>query len=475
MYGFHQPHEHRRGSDPDQGSRIHSGAAGHQVPHVDRRQVTWAFAAALLGVLVLSAFFSGSETAFMAVRLHRLRALAVRSRKAAAVIRVAEHPERFLGAILTGNVFANVLAGVLATVVLSAGAETTEERARAATLATLLVGAALLVFGEMVPKSIAARHSEKWSLGMVRPVQGLLWLLGPIAAALSWLVTNLLQVFGISRPAREATISAAEMRESLRFGSAGADAVERQVLVKLADATGRRLTEVMTPRRAIVAVPLGAEVSETMRLFRQHGHTRLPVVGSTLDDVRGVLDLRDVLPAVESGADFRPENHLTAARFSPGSATLAQALVQMREQSCRMLIVVDEHGGVEGLVTSSSLLGAIRGPGSGESAPGPGGAFLLDGTLTVSEANAELAQQGPGVIGPEGRIEIPPGDDYDTVAGFVLARTGRIPAAGETVSIPGAVLQVIAVDGHRITRLRIEPVNAGPSGSEVQADGTSGA
>lgn len=437
--------------------------------------MTWAFAAALLGVLVLSAFFSGSETAFMAVRLHRLRALAVRSRKAAAVIRVAEHPERFLGAILTGNVFANVLAGVLATVVLSAGAETTEERARAATLATLLVGAALLVFGEMVPKSIAARHSEKWSLGMVRPVQGLLWLLGPIAAALSWLVTNLLQVFGISRPAREATISAAEMRESLRFGSAGADTVERQVLVKLADATGRRLTEVMTPRRAIVAVPLDAEVSETMRLFRQHGHTRLPVVGSTLDDVRGVLDLRDILPAVESGADFRPENHLTAARFSPGSATLAQALVQMREQSCRMLIVVDEHGGVEGLVTSSSLLGAIRGPGSGESAPGPGGAFLLDGTLTVSEANAELAQQGPGVIGPEGRIEIPPGDDYDTVAGFVLARTGRIPAAGETVSIPGAVLQVIAVDGHRITRLRIEPVNAGPSGSEVQADGTSGA
>ncbi|MDE2710784.1 MAG: hemolysin family protein [Acidobacteriota bacterium] len=437
--------------------------------------MTWAFAAALLGVLVLSAFFSGSETAFMAVRLHRLRALAVRSRKAAAVIRVAEHPERFLGAILTGNVFANVLAGVLATVVLSAGAETTEERARAATLATLLVGAALLVFGEMVPKSIAARHSEKWSLGMVRPVQGLLWLLGPIAAALSWLVTNLLQVFGISRPAREATISAAEMRESLRFGSAGADTVERQVLVKLADATGRRLTEVMTPRRAIVAVPLDAEVSETMRLFRQHGHTRLPVVGSTLDDVRGVLDLRDVLPAVESGADFQPENHLTAARFSPGSATLAQALVQMREQSCRMLIVVDEHGGVEGLVTSSSLLGAIRGPGSGESAPGPGGAFLLDGTLTVSEANAELAQQGPGVIGPEGRIEIPPGDDYDTVAGFVLARTGRIPAAGETVSIPGAVLQVIAVDGHRITRLRIEPVNAGPSGSEVQADGTSGA
>lgn len=435
--------------------------------------MTWAIAAALLAVLALSAFFSGSETAFMAVRLHRLRALAVRSRKAAAVIRVAEHPERFLGAILTGNVFANVLAGVLATVVLSTGAETNEERARAATLATLLVGAALLVFGEMVPKSIASRHSEKWSLSMVRPVQGLLWLLGPIASALSWLVTNLLRAVGISRPAREATISAAEMRESLRFGSPDTDAVEKQVLVRLADATGRRLTEVMTPRRAIVAVPFGAEVTETMRLFRQHGHTRLPVVGSTLDDIRGVLDLRDVLPTVESGIGFRPENHLTPARFSPGTATLAQALVQMREQSCRMLIVVDEHGGVEGLVTSSSLLGAIRAPGPGESAPGPGGRFLLDGTLTVSEANAELAQHGPGADGLGGRIEIPPGDDYDTVAGFVLARTGRIPQEGETIRVPGAVLRVVTVDRHRITRLSIEPAPPESADPETRRDGIS--
>ncbi len=436
--------------------------------------MTWAFGAALLGVLALSAFFSGSETAFMAVRLHRLRARAPRSRKAAAVLRVAEHPERFLGAILTGNVFANVLAGVLATVVLSAGAETGEERARAATLATLLVGAALLVFGEMVPKSIASRHSERWSLSMVRPVQGLLWLLGPIAAALSWLVTNLLRVFGISRPAREAAISAAEMRESLRFGPPDTDVVEKQVLVQLADATGRRLTEVMTPRRAIVSVPFGAGVAETMRLFRQHGHTRLPVVGSTLDDVRGVMDLREVLPVVESGGEFRPENHVTPARFSPGTATLAQALVQMRDGSCRMLIVVDEHGGVEGLVTSSSLLGAIRGPWPGDRPPGPGGSLVLDGTLTVSEANDELAQYGTGAHASDERIEIPPGDDYDTVAGFVLARTGRIPDEGETVPVPGAVLRVIAVDRHRITRLRVEPVPREPGDTGKSKDGGSG-
>ena len=394
----------------------------------------------------------------MAVRLHRLRAMAVRNRRAAAVIRVAAHPERFLGAILTGNVFANVLAGVLTTLVLSAGAETNEERARAATIATLLVGAALLVFGEMVPKSIAARHSERWSLSMIRPVQALLWLLGPLAATLSWLVTNLLRLSGISRPAREASISAAEMRESLRFGPQDADVIERQVLVRLADATGRRLTEVMTPRRAIVSVPLDAGVSETMRLFRQHGHTRLPVVGNTLDDIRGVMDLREVLPALETGDGFQVGDHLSPARFSPGTTTLAQALVQMREQSCRMLIVVDEHGGVEGLVTSSSLLQAIRGLEPGDSSLGEGGAITLDGTLTVSEANAELARRDSGTDDLPGRIEIPSGDDYDTVAGFVLAQTGRIPRVGEEVPIPGGAVRVMEMDRHRITRIRIEPL-----------------
>lgn len=424
----------------------------------------WAFVTALVAVLVLSAFFSGSETAFMAVRLHRLRALAARSRKAAAVLRVASQPERFLGAILAGNVFANVLAGVFVTLVLSSGAETTEERARAATLSTLLVGAGLLIFGEMVPKSIASRHAERWSIGLIRPVQAVLWLLGPIAASLSWLVTVLLRLFGVSRPARETAISVAEMRASLRWDpSAG---VEERVLMRLAEATGRRLTEVMTPRRAIAAVPIDARFPEVMGLFREHGHTRMPVVGQSLDDLRGVLDLRRILPAREPRAHFAVGDHLLPARFSPDTATLAQALVQMREQSCRMLLVVDEHGGIEGLVTSGSLLEAIRGVRPEESRADPGGSILLDGALTVSEANSALAARNSGA----GRIEIPRGDNYDTVAGFVLERTGRIPRPGEAVRIPGALVRVEETERHRIVRVRVEPSPDGDQANE-QANG----
>ena len=415
------------------------------------------FWAAIAGVLLLSAFFSGSETAFMAVRLHRLRARAAESPRAAAVIRVAARPERFLGAILTGNVFANALAGVVITVALAAGARTAEERAWAATLATLIVGAALLVLGEMVPKSIAARHPERWSLGTIRPVQGVLWLLGPVASVLSWIVRNLLRLAGISRPPRETALTPVEIRASLERGPYGADRVETEVLLRLVEVTGRRLTEVMTPRRAIAALPLDAGAPEVLRCFEEHGHTRMPVVGATLDEVCGLFDLRRSLPALERATGFRLADHLLPARFTPGTASLAQALVQMQEQSCRMLIVVDEHGGVEGVVTPGSVLEAIRGPGPDGRLAGRDGSYLLDGTLPVAEANAGLAHGLAAPEGAGGRLEIPPGDDYDTVAGFVLDRMGRIPSSGETVRIPGATVRVERMEQHRIAQVRIEP------------------
>ena len=419
------------------------------------------FWAAIAGVLLLSAFFSGSETAFMAVRLHQLRARAARNRRAAAVMRVAARPERFLGAVLTGNVFANALAGVVITVALAAGAETAEERARAATLATLIVGAALLVLGEMVPKSIAARHPERWSLSMIRPVQAVLWLLGPVSRVLSWFVTRLLRLLGVSRPARESALTAAEIRASLEAGPSGSERVEKEVLLRLVEVTGRRLTEVMTPRRAITALPLDADVSTVLRSFREHGHTRMPVVGSGLDEVLGLFDLREALSSIEAEATFRLGDHLLPVRYTPGTASLAQALVQMREQSCRMLIVVDEHGGVEGLVTAGSLLEAIRGPRSRIGLESSDGSCLLDGTLPVPEANTELDRSLGESRAGDRRVEIPHGDDYDTVAGFVLDRLGRIPRAGDSVPIPGATIRVEEMERHRIARVRIEPVGRG--------------
>lgn len=416
----------------------------------------WALGAALVAVFALSAFFSGSETAFLAVRFHRLREMAARNRRAAVVLKIVADPERFLGAVLTGNVFVNALAGVLITLVLSADAQTTEQRAQAATLATLFVGAVLLVFGEMVPKSVAARHAERWAVLAVRPIQLLLWLLGPVSRVLSWLVATLLRALGISRPDRDAHLSAAEIRASVRTAPGSADRAEREVLARLADATGRRVTEVMTPRRAVDSVSEDAGLEEVLRRFSKHGHRQLPVVGASLDEIRGLLDLTGALQASARGGGFVLAEHLAPARFCPGSATLAQALVQMRDQDCRLLLVVDEHGGVEGIVSSASLMEAAWGPGPRAVPRDLGGAWRFEGATPVSEANIELARLLSGAP-PERRLEIPPGDDYDTVGGFVLARTGHIPEPGEVVEVPGGIVRVEAVEGHRIRLLRVEP------------------
>lgn len=430
----------------------------------------WALAAALAAVFVLSAFFSGSETAFMSVSFHRLRAEG--SARARAVRRLAAHPERFLGAVLTGNVFANALVGVLLTTALLAGAETVEERARAAALATLATSAGLLVLGEMVPKSIAARHAERWTLLLVRPVQALLWLFGPIAAALSWIVERLLRLFGIPRPSRETTLSVAEMKEILRAGGTDAEGDQKRLLARLADATGKRLPEVMTPRRDIRWIPADASFARVAALFREHGHTRMPVAGRGPDEVLGVLDLRAAFRA--GPGDFAVTRRLEPAQFLPDTATLSQALLQMHQRSSRMLLVVDEHGGIEGLVTAPSLLDALSAPGAGEISRTAEGAYLLDGALTVSEANAALR---PPAAGDEARapsLAIPPGDDYDTVAGFVLHRLGRIPEEGEALSLPGGALRVETVERHRIVRLRLTPDAPPPPPAEAPPDDPTG-
>lgn len=434
----------------------------------------WALAAALAAVFVLSAFFSGSETAFLSVNFHRLRA--VGGERAQAVRRLSSQPERLLGAILTGNVFANALVGVLFTTALIAGAETVEERARAAAAAALATSAGLLVFGEMIPKSIAARHSERWALFTVRPVQALLWLFGPIAAALSFLVERLLRLFGIPRPARETTLSVAEMTEMLRAGPEGAEGDRKRVLARLADATGRRLTEIMTPRRDIRWISPQASFALVTQAFREHGHARFPVAGAGQDEVVGVLDVRSALRAGPEGFSLAP--HVEPARFFPDTATLSQALVQMRSRASRMLLVVDEHGGIEGLVTAPSLLDAIRGPGAEEIRRTEDGAYLLDGALTVAEANAALDPGDSGDSGESGesgdsgssaadgaggpRLAIPSGEDYDTVAGFVLERLGRIPEEGDGFTIPGAEIRVERVERHRIAGIRLTPVGSLP-------------
>ncbi len=403
--------------------------------------------AALVVITLLSGFFSGSETALTATRWYRLRAMGKSEARAEAVRRVAERPERFLASILIGNVFVNTLAGVLMTTVLAIGATSAESRVRAATVATVVTTVALLVFGEMVPKSIAARHPEAWSLAVIRPIRVVFRLLGPVSRALEWVAAQVLRLFGFRRQDGQGRLTASELRAMVEGSDTDREA---EMLAQLVQVTGRRLTEVMIPRRDIAALPVGAGPVDAIQLFRERHHSRLPVYRDSLDNILGVLHVHDILEAAASGAPLRIERSIRPPSYVPGAATLGQALVTMRESGSRMLIVVDEHGGVEGLITLRQLLEIVGDPHPDALLRLPDGSLSLSGALPVDEANRLLGLSGA-------RWTIPAHDDYDTVAGYALKRFGRIPEAGDETTDRGFGIAVAALDHNRISRIRIAP------------------
>ncbi len=407
----------------------------------------WTAAAALAAITLLSGFFSGSETALTAARWHRIRAMGKSRRRAEAVRRVTERPERFLASILIGNVFVNTLAGVLMTTVLAIGATSPESRVRAATIATVVTTVALLVFGEMVPKSVAARRPEAWALAAIRPVQVVFRFLGPVAGLLEWVAAQVLRVFGFAPQQRRGGLSAAELRAMVEASDPDREA---ELMAQLVRVTGRRLTEVMTPRRDVAALSEGAGAVEAIRLFRERHHSRVPVYRGSLDNVLGVLHVHDVLEAAAFGAPLRLERSIRQAHYAPGAATLSQALQTMRESGSRMLIVVDEHGGVEGLVTLRKLLEIVGDPEPDALRRLPDGSLSVSGALAVAEANRLLEAEGV-------EWTIPLHDDYDTVAGYALKRFGRIPQPGDATRDRGAEIAVASLDANRIDRVRIVP------------------
>ena len=178
----------------------------------------------------------------------------------------------------------------------------------------------------------------------------------------------------------------------------------------------------------------------------------MPVADEALDNVVGIVDVREALRDGEER--FRSPGASSRRISVPDTATLSQAIVDMVRRPCRMLLIVDEHGGVDGLVTSPSLLDAISAPDAARSRRDADGSILLSASLSIPEANGEIeSRRDPQA----GAIRIPAGDDYQTVAGFVLERLGRIPETGDHVSLAGAIVRVEALEGHRITRVRIMP------------------
>lgn len=416
--------------------------------------------------LMFSAFFSSSETAFISLQKLRLKHLArtehADSDAARQVATLAEKPERLLATVLVGNNLVNTAAAALATVLVASALT----EGQAVIVTTIGVTIVLLIFGEVFPKIVGTRHGMRLAMLYATPMRLLLWILSPIAAIFAWIGDKLARLVGAS-PAPRVLTTEAEIRTAVSVGVEEGTLVESEAeMVEAVFRFGdRRVGEVMTPRPSVTWVEKGTTIHEFLSIYAQTPHSRFPVFKDTRDKVVGVLWIKDLLMAQAKGScqDGNPiDNLLRPVHFVPENKRVADLFAELQKSGDHLAIVVDEFGGVTGMVTVEQLLEEIVGELEDEltktrkSFEHVGeNSFQIDGGMKVEDANEKL------------ELGIPEGP-YETVAGFVLNLLGHIPKEGEQLRYDKLKMAVTAMKGLKVEKILVTKEKDATTTSDVQ-------
>ena len=406
--------------------------------------------ALLLVCLLLSGFFSASETAFIALRRVRLMHLVDIGRPGAGrVSRLLQRPEKLLATVLLGNNLVNTAAAVLATAVTISLIENDNLALLASTIGVTVV---LLVFSETLPKTIAWHRPESVAFVVSRPLILVGWTLSPAVRVLQEVSTLASRSLGITQAPSLVTEDDIRTLIAVSAQTGAVEASEAELLEKVFRFGDRRVREIMTPRPEIIWVEHGTTLEQFLALYSEHTHTRFPVYQDTMENVVGVLSVKEVMMALSQG-DLQPQAIVTTllrpAYFVPETKTVGSTFAEMQQGGYGIVMTVDEFGGIAGLVTLKQLLEVIVGQVSEEGAAPEEvyaavdeNTFRLDAGASISEINEEL------------NLGLPEGD-YRTVAGFILHHLGRIPEVGEVVDYRDLQLTVRLMDGVRIEQVEL--------------------
>ncbi len=399
--------------------------------------------------LALSAFFSGSETAYISLQRFRLQHLVSTGvKRAALVARLTERPERFLSVVLFGNTLVNAAAAAIATAV----AVYFLGQSNGIIVATVALTVILLIFCEVTPKTVAAQHAERISLALARPMQIVSWVFTPFVIVLSWLASAFTRIVG-GTPVARSIISDEEIRTMISVGREEGTVAEGEakLLHKVFDFGDRPVYEMMVPRLEVAAMQQGATVSDFLKLYTESPMSRFPVYKENMDNVVGVLAVKDVLMARAKGAitgESTIDELVRPAYFTPESKRIDELFVEMRDNNYRMAVVVDEYGGTAGIVSLSRLVEEIVGEVGDELAGVEKdyevineNTFQVDGSMRIEEANEEMD------------LGLPEGEDYETVAGLILQLLGHIPRRHEQLRYHGLKMVVTEMKGQKIERI----------------------
>ncbi|HEV3152586.1 MAG TPA: hemolysin family protein [Candidatus Baltobacteraceae bacterium] len=415
-------------------------------------------------LVLLAAFFAASEAALVGVSRLRARSMVEKGMKRArAVLKLTEDRNRFLTSILIGNTIVLLIADSLATYIfIRAGIP------RAAVISTVVMTFLLLLFGEIVPKTIAVSDNERWALRLAPAMQRVAWLLTPLVRFFQFLTNLLLRPFGIKH-AHNIFITEEDIRTIVNVGAEQKvlEEQEREMIHSIIEFGDTIVREVMTPRPNIVAVSINDSPRRALDMVIAEGYSKLPVYEESKDDIAGVVHDRELLIALANGtisstplrALMRPISHV------PENKKIAELLREMQRDKFSMSIVVDEYGGTAGLVTMEDLLEEIVGEIRDEHDEGEEEPLrilndyeaVVDSGVNIEDVNAKLGTELPH-------------EEFETIGGFTVGLFGRLPKEGEEIAADDHTrLRVERMRGRRILAVRIFSTNGKLAREEAEA------
>lgn len=426
--------------------------------------------AIILMLVLANGILAGAELAIISMRKTRVRELVESgNRSARAVSGLREDPDRFLATVQIGITVVSATAGAfggasmaqpLAGVLQGLGVPAQTAAKLSLALVIVLISYLSLVLGELVPKSLALRYSERYALIIARPLR----LLSRLTRPLVWLLTTssnlVLRFFKDRTSFSEGRITPEEVQQTVEDASRSGALHPRSgdIASRALELADLSVADVMVPRPKVVGLRRHAPLDEWKQVLQQRGHSRLPVYEGTLDKVVGYVVGTDLLTIALEQGTVDLEEALRPAYFIPETTRALDALQQMQVRRTPMALVVDERGGLAGLVTLEDLLEELVGEIFSESdvppdclRPEPDGTILADATLSVREVNRAL------------ELELPEGEAFSTLAGLCMMLAGVIPAPGTRLTTDnGTELEVVDASARRVKQVRIRPPARAP-------------
>jgi putative hemolysin len=427
----------------------------------------WIDATIILALIMLNGVFAMSELAIVSARSARLQAMVdAGSNGAAAALRLGRDPGKFLSTVQIGITLIGIIAGAYSGA--SLGGPTGErlmqwgmEREWAMTAGFgIVIGVttyASLVIGELVPKQFALIAPERIAAIMARPMEWMAWIAAPFVWLLDRSSALIFRLLGLKRDNRDA-LTAEELRvvftEATHAGII--EEHEHKVIAGVVRLADRPVREVMTPRTEVDWISVSATADDVRDRLLNSLHTRLPVMGESVDQVLGVVQSRDIVAAQILGTPLDLKSLMRKAEIVPDQLDAMDALEILRSSDVPMLLVHDEYGHFEGIVTPNDLLAAIAGEFASDQEQGSAanivalddGSLLIAGSMSA-DAMAEALD-----------IDLPDDRDFATAAGFVLHILRRLPDEGDSFSQDGWHFQVVDMDGRKIDKLRATQISS---------------